>query len=124
MSKVTSIRLGSSSEMWIKSKLGFRETLSGYIHNLIREDMKKTIQGKLYAKIDEVIYDLEERMDEIIEEIANNKEAKEDAKEEMDELREFREDLEDAKMDIIRNELSYEDASELLNDIHNAQNGK
>jgi len=41
-----------------------------------------------------VIPDLADRLDEIFEEIAGNKEATQDAKEEIEELREFKSDLE------------------------------
>ena len=47
-----------------------------------------------------VIPDLDDRLDEIFTEIADNKDASEDAKEEIEELREFKADLQDVLDDI------------------------
>ena len=70
-----------------------------------------------------VIPDIEERLDEIFEEIAGNKEATEDAKEEIEELREFKDDLQDVLDDIKNGDINENEAKELVNDILNAQKG-
>lgn len=68
-----------------------------------------------------VIPDLDERLDEIFEEIAGNKEATEDAKEEIEELREFKEDLQDVLNDIQSGDISEDECLELIRDIEEAQ---
>lgn len=70
-----------------------------------------------------VIPDLEERLDEIFEEIADNKEASEDAKEEIEELREFKADLEDVLTDIQSGDIEEDECEELIADILEAQKG-
>lgn len=68
-----------------------------------------------------VIPDITDRLDEIFEEIAGNKEATQDAKEEIEELREFKSDLEDVVEDIKNGDIEEEEAKELVNDILAAQ---
>jgi polyhydroxyalkanoate synthesis regulator phasin len=68
-----------------------------------------------------VIPDIEDRLDEIFEEIADKKDASESAKEEVEELREFKADLEDVVKDIQNGEMDDEEAAELLEDILSAQ---
>lgn len=70
-----------------------------------------------------VIPDLVERLDEIFEEIADNKEATQDAKEEIEELREFKADLEDVLEDIQTGEIEEDECKELIEDIQQAQRG-
>ena len=70
-----------------------------------------------------VIPDLNERLDEIFEEIADNKDASEDAKEEIEELREFKEDLQDVLDDIQSGDIDEDECTELINDILEAQKG-
>jgi polyhydroxyalkanoate synthesis regulator phasin len=81
------------------------------------------------AKLEElltksVIPDIEERLDEIFEEIAGNKEATEDAKEEIEELREFKEDLKDVLEDITTGDIDEDEAKELVEDILDSQKGE
>ncbi len=68
-----------------------------------------------------VIPDITDRLDEIFEEIAGNKEATQDAKEEIEELREFKSDLEDVVEDIKNGDMEEEEAKELVADILAAQ---
>ena len=68
-----------------------------------------------------VIPDIEERLDEIFEEIADKKDASDAAKEEVEELREFKADLEDVVKDIQNGDMDDEEAAELLEDILSAQ---
>ena len=70
-----------------------------------------------------VIPDLDERLDEIFEEIADNKEATEDAKEEIEELREFKSDLQDVLDDIQSGDIDEDECKELIDDILEAQKG-
>ena len=70
-----------------------------------------------------VIPDLIERLDEIFEEIADNKEATEDAKEEIEELREFKDDLQDILDDIESGDIDEDECKELIDDILLAQKG-
>ena len=70
-----------------------------------------------------VIPDLDERLDEIFEEIADNKEATEDAKEEIEELREFKADLQDVLEDIQSGDIDEDECKELIDDILAAQEG-
>ena len=70
-----------------------------------------------------VIPDLDERLDEIFEEIADNKEASEDAKEEIEELREFKADLQDVLADIQSGDIEDDECKELIDDILEAQKG-
>jgi len=68
-----------------------------------------------------VIPDIEESLDAIFEEIADNKEASEDAKEEIEELREFKADLQDVLNDIISGDIEEDECKELIDDILEAQ---
>ncbi|WP_321778295.1 hypothetical protein [Sulfurimonas sp.] len=70
-----------------------------------------------------VIPDIEERLDEIFEEISDSKEASSDAKEEIEELREFKEDLKDVLNDITNGDIEEDEAKELIDDILEAQKG-
>jgi len=70
-----------------------------------------------------VIPDIDERLDEIFEEIADNKEASEDAKEEIEELREFKDDLQDVLSDIKSGDIEEDECKELIDDILEAQKG-
>ncbi|QOY53551.1 hypothetical protein HUE87_06380 [Candidatus Sulfurimonas marisnigri] len=70
-----------------------------------------------------VIPDLDDRLDEIFAEIADSKEANEDAKEEIEELREFKADLQDVLEDIQSGDIEEEECEELINDILEAQKG-
>ncbi len=70
-----------------------------------------------------VIPDLNERLDEIYEEIADSKEASEDAKEEIEELQDFKADLQDVLADIASGDIDEEECEELINDILEAQKG-
>jgi len=70
-----------------------------------------------------VIPDLDERLDEIFEEIAGNKEASDDAKEEIEELREFKADLQDVLADIKSGDIEEDECKELIEDILEAQKG-
>lgn len=70
-----------------------------------------------------VIPDIDERLDEIFQEIADNKEASMDAKDEIEELREFKADLQDVLEDIANNDIDEDECKELIDDILEAQNG-
>jgi uncharacterized phage infection (PIP) family protein YhgE len=70
-----------------------------------------------------VIPDINERLDEIFEEISDSKEASEDAREEIEELREFKADLQDVLEDIKNGDIDEEECKELIDDILEAQNG-
>ena len=68
-----------------------------------------------------VIPDIDESLDAIFEEIAESKEASEDAKEEIEELREFKADLQDVLLDIENGDIDEEECKELIDDILEAQ---
>jgi len=68
-----------------------------------------------------VIPDIDERMDEIFAEIADSKDAREDAKEEIEELREFKADLQDILADIESGDIEEDECKELIDDILEAQ---
>ncbi|MEA1983911.1 MAG: hypothetical protein U9N39_10235, partial [Campylobacterota bacterium] len=68
-----------------------------------------------------VIPDIDESLDAIFEEIADNKEATEDAKEEIEELREFKDDLQDVLEDILSGDIEEDECKELIDDIKEAQ---
>lgn len=68
-----------------------------------------------------VIPDIDERLDEIFEEIAGSKEATDDAKEEIEELREFKADLQDVLTDIKNGDIEEDECQELMEDILEAQ---
>ena len=70
-----------------------------------------------------VIPDLDERLDEIFEEIVKNKEATEDEKEEIEEIREFKSDLQDVLEDIESGDIEEDECKELIDDILEAQKG-
>jgi uncharacterized phage infection (PIP) family protein YhgE len=70
-----------------------------------------------------VIPDIDERLDEIFEEIADNKDASADAKDEIEELREFKADLQDVLADIQNGDIDEDECKELINDILEAQKG-
>lgn len=70
-----------------------------------------------------VIPDIDDRLDEIFEEIADNKEAGDDAKEEIEELREFKADLQDVLDDINSGDIEEDECKELIDDILEAQKG-
>lgn len=71
--------------------------------------------------IESVIPDIEESLDAIFAEIADNKEATEDAKEEIEELQEFKSDLKDVLEDITTGDIEEDDYKELIDDIKSAQ---
>ncbi len=68
-----------------------------------------------------VIPDIDESLDAIFEEIADNKEATEDAKEDIEELREFKADLHDVLDDIESGDIEEDECKELIADIKEAQ---
>ncbi len=68
-----------------------------------------------------VIPDIDESLDAIFEEIADNKEATEDAKEDIEELREFKADLQDVLDDIMSGDIEEDECKELIDDIKEAQ---
>jgi len=70
-----------------------------------------------------VIPDIDESLDIIFAEIADNKEATEDAKEEIEELREFKADLQDILEDINSGDIEEDECKELIDDIKEAQKG-
>lgn len=70
-----------------------------------------------------VIPDIDERLDEIFEEISNNKEASADAKEEIEDLREFKADLQDVLQDLASGDMEEDECKELIDDILKAQSG-
>ena len=74
--------------------------------------------------MESVIPDINESLDAIFEEIADNKEATEDAKEEIEELREFKADLQDVLQDITTGDIDEEECQELIEDILEAQKGE
>jgi polyhydroxyalkanoate synthesis regulator phasin len=71
--------------------------------------------------LNSVIPDIDESLDAIFEEIADNKEATEDAKEEIEELREFKADLQDVLDDIKSGDIEEDECKELIDDIVEAQ---
>lgn len=70
-----------------------------------------------------VIPDIDERLDEIFEEISDNKEASDDAREEIEDLREFKADLQDVLNDIKNGDIEEDECKELIDDILEARNG-
>jgi predicted transcriptional regulator len=69
-----------------------------------------------------VLPDIEDRMDELYEIIADKKnESIEEAKEELEELIEFRDDLKEILVDIECGEIEEDECEEILNDIISAQ---
>ena len=69
-----------------------------------------------------VIPDIDERLDEIFAEIAENKDASDELKTEIDELREFKEDLNEVLEDLKSGEMEEDECKELIEDILDAQN--
>jgi len=78
------------------------------------QELKKLIE-------ESVIPDIDESLDAIFEEIADNKEATEDAKEEIEELREFKSDLQDVLTDIESGDIEEDECKEIIDDILEAQ---
>jgi len=72
--------------------------------------------------IKEVIPDIEDRLDEIFEAIAGEKNANTEQKEEIAELQEFKEDLKDVLEDIQTGEIEEEECEEMIKDILEAKN--
>ncbi|OHD96805.1 MAG: hypothetical protein A3E21_05090 [Sulfurimonas sp. RIFCSPHIGHO2_12_FULL_36_9] len=70
-----------------------------------------------------VIPDIDERLDEIFEEISDSKEASADAKDEIEELRDFKADLQDVLEDIANGDIEEDECKELIDDILDAQKG-
>ncbi|MDQ1243711.1 MAG: hypothetical protein QG565_51 [Campylobacterota bacterium] len=70
-----------------------------------------------------VIPDIDERLDEIFQEIADSKEASMDAKDEIEDLREFKADLQDVLEEIANNDIDEDECKELIDDILEAQKG-
>ena len=68
-----------------------------------------------------VIPDIDDRLDEIFEEISESKEAGEDLKEEIEELREFKADLQDVLEDLKSGDMEEDECKELIDDILDAQ---
>ena len=69
-----------------------------------------------------VLPDIEDRMDELYEVIADKKnESIEEAKEELEELIEFRDDLKEILVDIECGEIEEDECEEIFNDIISAQ---
>ena len=80
-----------------------------------------TVQEELYQLIEnQVIPDVEDALDEIFQEINDAKNADDATKEEIEELREFKADLEDILQDINNNDIDNEEAKEILDDIKEA----
>lgn len=71
-----------------------------------------------------VIPDIDDRLDEIFEEISDSKEASADAKEEIEELREFKADLQDVLEDIASGDIEEDECKEMIDDILEAQKGE
>ena len=69
-----------------------------------------------------VLPDIEERMDELYEIIADKKnDSIDEAKEELEELIEFRDDLKEVLVDIECQEIEEDECEEIYNDILSAQ---
>ncbi|MCW9026478.1 MAG: hypothetical protein OQJ77_04100 [Thiovulaceae bacterium] len=71
----------------------------------------------------QVIPDIDDALDEIFEQIADEKNANDEQKEEIEELREFKSDLKDLLDDIASGEIEDEECEEIYNDILDAQQG-
>jgi polyhydroxyalkanoate synthesis regulator phasin len=71
----------------------------------------------------QVIPDIDDALDEIFEQIADEKNANDEQKEEIEELREFKSDLKDLLDDIKSGEIEDEESKEIYNDILEAQQG-
>jgi microcompartment protein CcmL/EutN len=68
-----------------------------------------------------VIPDVNNELDAIFEEIADNKEATEDAKEEIAELRELKEEFQSILDDIQSGDMDEDESKELVNEIKSIQ---
>lgn len=71
----------------------------------------------------EVIPDIEDRLDDIFEQIAGEKNANDAQKNEIDELREFKADLEDILEEIKSGEIDEDECKEIIDEIKEAQHG-
>lgn len=71
----------------------------------------------------QVIPDIDDALDEIFEQIADEKNANDEQKEEIEELREFKADLKDLLEDINSGEIEDDECEEIYNDILEAQQG-
>lgn len=69
----------------------------------------------------QVIPDIDDALDEIFEQIADEKNANDEQKEEIEELREFKSDLKDVLDDITSGEIEDDECEEIYNDIIEAQ---
>lgn len=69
----------------------------------------------------QVIPDIDDALDEIFEQIADEKNANDEQKEEIEELREFKSDLKDLLEDIKSGEVEEDECEEIYNDIIEAQ---
>ena len=69
----------------------------------------------------EVIPDIDDRLDEIFEEIADEKNANEEQREEIEELRDFKDDLKDVLEDIATGEMEEDECTEMIDDINEAR---
>ncbi len=69
----------------------------------------------------ELIPDIDDRLDEIFEEIADEKNANDAQREEIEELREFKDDLKDVLDDIATGEMEEDECKEMIDDILEAQ---
>jgi microcompartment protein CcmL/EutN len=72
----------------------------------------------------QVIPDIDDALDEIFEQIADEKNANDEQKEEIEELREFKSDLLDLLDDIKSGEIEDDECEEIYNDIIEAQQGQ
>ena len=82
----------------------------------VLEELKDLIQNK-------VIPDVEEALDEIFEEVNETKNADDATKEEIEELQDFKADLQDIIKDIDSGDIENDEAQEILDDIKNAIDG-
>ena len=71
----------------------------------------------------QVIPDIDDALDEIFEQIADEKNANDEQKEEIEELREFKSDLKDLLDDIASGEIEDDECKEIYEDILEAQQG-
>jgi hypothetical protein len=71
----------------------------------------------------QVIPDIDDALDEIFEQIADEKNANDEQKEEIEELREFKSDLKDLLEDIASGEIEDEECQEIYKEILDAQQG-
>jgi len=71
----------------------------------------------------QVIPDIDDALDEIFEQIADEKNANDEQKEEIEELREFKSDLKDLLEDIKSGEIEDEECQEIYKEILDAQQG-